>query len=71
MNNQKLPHFIIIGAGKCGTTSLHNYLNQHPQIYICPIKETNFFLNEEVKQKLKPWGIVEGLEEYQALFEQA
>ena len=37
------PNFLIIGAGKCGTTSVHNYLNQHPDIFMCPIKETNFF----------------------------
>ncbi|MEQ8962848.1 MAG: sulfotransferase, partial [Coleofasciculus sp. C2-GNP5-27] len=36
----RFPDFIIIGAGKCGTTSLHNYLAQHPQIYMCPKKET-------------------------------
>jgi hypothetical protein len=39
----KLPNFIIIGAGKSGTTSLHYYLQQHPNIYMSPIKETNFF----------------------------
>lgn len=39
----KLPNFIIIGAGKFGTTSLHYYLQQHPNIYMSPIKETNFF----------------------------
>ncbi|MBE9124804.1 MULTISPECIES: sulfotransferase [unclassified Coleofasciculus] len=38
----KLPDFIIIGAGKCGTTSLHSYLDQHPQVYISPQKETLF-----------------------------
>lgn len=27
-----------------GTTSLHYVLNEHPQIYMSPIKETNFFL---------------------------
>ena len=28
--NTKLPDFIIVGAAKSGTTSLYNYLNQHP-----------------------------------------
>src|SRR5688500_8044261 len=27
-----LPDFVIIGAQKCGTTSLHNYLIEHPRI---------------------------------------
>src|SRR5688572_7236816 len=38
-----LPEFIIIGAAKCGTTSLAQYLTQHPQIYFCPEKEPNYF----------------------------
>ncbi len=35
-------NFVIIGAAKAGTTSLYDYIAQHPQIYI-PGKETNFF----------------------------
>ncbi len=39
----KMPNFLIIGAAKAGTTSLYHYIKQHPQIYMSPIKETNFF----------------------------
>jgi len=38
-----LPDFLIIGAGKSGTTSLDNYLRQHPDLYLPPLKEPNFF----------------------------
>ncbi|MGB7417340.1 MAG: sulfotransferase [Thermosynechococcaceae cyanobacterium] len=38
-----LPNFLIIGAAKSGTTALHTYLEQHPQVYMTPEKETNFF----------------------------
>ncbi|MGK7927403.1 MAG: sulfotransferase [Spirulina sp.] len=38
-----LPNFLIVGTAKAGTTSLYNYLNQHPQIYMSPVKEPNFF----------------------------
>lgn len=38
-----LPDFLIIGANKCGTTSLHNYLNKHPQIKEGLYKEIHFF----------------------------
>ncbi len=38
-----LPNFIILGAAKAGTTALYHYLRQHPQIYMTPLKETNFF----------------------------
>lgn len=46
----KLPNFLLIGAGKAGTTALYEYLNQHPQIYMSPVKEPNFFafMGEEV-----------------------
>ncbi len=69
--NQKSPKFIIIGAGKCGTTSLHNYLDQHPQVYICPQKETFFFMAEEKRQQNQKWGAVTSIEEYSKLFSQA
>ncbi|MGK7948870.1 MAG: sulfotransferase [Xenococcaceae cyanobacterium] len=41
-----MPNFLIIGAAKAGTTALHEYLQQHPQIYMNPTKETNFFVFE-------------------------
>jgi hypothetical protein len=39
----KLPNFILAGPPKAGTTSLHQYLRQHPQVYMNPIKEPTFF----------------------------
>ncbi|UCD98872.1 MAG: sulfotransferase [Chloroflexota bacterium] len=38
-----LPNFIMIGVAKAGTTSYFRYLDQHPQIYMCPIKGSNYF----------------------------
>lgn len=38
-----LPTFLIIGASKCGTTSLASYLADHPQIGMAQPKELNFF----------------------------
>ena len=46
INETILPNFLIIGAAKAGTTALHEYLQQHPQIYMNPTKETNFFVFE-------------------------
>lgn len=40
------PNFFIAGAPKAGTTSLHHYLNQHPEIYMSPVKEANYFASE-------------------------
>jgi hypothetical protein len=39
-----LPNLIIIGGLKCGTTSLHHYLNLHPEIAMSRPKELNFFV---------------------------
>jgi len=38
-----LPDFLIIGSMKGGTTSFYSYLNQHPQILPCIIKESHYF----------------------------
>lgn len=38
-----LPNLVIIGAMKCGTSSLHYYLSLHPQISMSREKELDFF----------------------------
>ncbi len=37
------PNLLIVGTGKAGTTSLHEYLNNIPGIYMSKIKEPYFF----------------------------
>ncbi|MDY7108462.1 MAG: sulfotransferase [Planctomycetota bacterium] len=37
------PNFLVIGAGKSGTTSLCAQLAQHPDVFICEPKEPGFF----------------------------
>jgi hypothetical protein len=39
-----LPNFLVIGAAKCGTDSLCNYLAQHPDVFIPGAREPNFFV---------------------------
>jgi hypothetical protein len=39
----RLPNFIVIGAMKSGTTSLFHYLQAHPQVFMSPLKEVDFF----------------------------
>jgi hypothetical protein len=41
-----LPNLIVIGAQKCGTSALHYYLRQHPDIAMSKPKELNFFISE-------------------------
>ncbi|MEO0469618.1 MAG: sulfotransferase domain-containing protein [Bacteroidota bacterium] len=55
-----LPNLLVIGAMKCGTTSLHEYLNQHPDIFMSEKKEINFFVEE------MDWG--KGVEWYKSHF---
>ena len=38
-----LPDFLILGAQKAGTSSLHSMLSRHPQIFLTRPKETHFF----------------------------
>jgi hypothetical protein len=73
-----MPNFFIVGAQKAGTTSLYHYLDQHPEVYMSPIKEPFFF-----DHAMDPEGGVVGREfgghrqpprfadigEYRALFE--
>ncbi len=45
----KRANFLIIGAAKCGTSSLYHYLAQHPLIDFPEIKEPKYFsFNEEL-----------------------
>lgn len=39
----KKPDFFIVGAPKCGTTAMNDYLRQHPEIFIPDAKELHFF----------------------------
>jgi Sulfotransferase domain len=41
-----LPNLVVIGGLKCGTTSLHHYLNLHPEIAMSRPKELNFFVED-------------------------
>ena len=41
-----LPDFLTIGAHKCGTTALHEYLSVHPEIQMSRTKELHYFVEE-------------------------
>ncbi len=49
----KKPDFFIVGAPKCGTTAMYNYLNQHPEIFMPKKKEPHFFGSD----LYSPWYI--------------
>lgn len=72
-----LPNFLIIGAAKAGTTSLNAYLQQHPQVFMTPTKETYYFTTEGTPPNYQGphehanQHAIFRLEDYQAQFEQA
>lgn len=43
----RIPDFIIVGAAKCGTTSIAQYLKQHSQVFLPRVKEGRFFSGVE------------------------
>lgn len=49
------PNFLIIGAARSGTTSLFQYLDPHPEIYMSQVKELNFFSNERFWHRGYHW----------------
>lgn len=51
----RLPDFFILGAAKCGTTTLYKYLCRHPNIFMSDPKEMSFFSKDEVFEKGFPW----------------
>ncbi len=62
-----LPNLLIVGAAKSGTTSLHNYLNQHSDIFMCSPKEPHFLINKEIGKQRINKGII-ALKDYETLF---
>jgi hypothetical protein len=60
------PNFFIIGAPKCGTTALSQYLGDHPRVFMSDPKEPHFFSRD-----LPSRGSVRALEDYRALFRDA
>ena len=48
------PTFYIVGAPKCGTTSVWAYLREHPQVFLPDLKEPNFFSIDSVPENRRP-----------------
>lgn len=71
-----MPNFLIIGAAKAGTSALNSYLKQHPQIYMSPVKEPQFFAYEDQKLDFHGPGIatiqnsITDIKAYSALFQE-
>ena len=73
----RMPNTFVIGAAKSGTTSLYDYLRQHPDVFMSPVKEPCFFAYAENPPEMvgpgdeeanRESGVVYTLEDYRALF---
>jgi hypothetical protein len=58
------PNFFIIGAPKCGTTSLATWLSGHPNVFMSAVKEPHFFNSDDRR-------FISTLEAYENLFRAA
>lgn len=48
MKKDSLPNFIVVGFPKCGSTALHYYLENHPEIFMPVQKELHFFTSNKL-----------------------
>jgi hypothetical protein len=70
-----LPNFLVIGANKAGTTSMHRYLDEHPQVFLSAVKEPGYFaLDGVLPQESRPDSVfteemVATREAYEELFD--
>jgi hypothetical protein len=48
------PNFFFIGGMRCGSTSLNLMLEQHPEIYMSPVKEPHYYLAEAFRNLKEP-----------------
>ncbi|WP_300460982.1 sulfotransferase [Desulfobacula sp.] len=73
----KRPDFLIVGAPKCGTTSLFRYLKNHPQIFLPEKKEPKFISSQFIKFPMNGPGdtrldeTVHEFSQYSGLFSEA
>lgn len=67
--SERRPNLFIVGAPKCGTSALAEYLKQHPQVFICEPKEP-FYWSSDYPGLRRRHGM-DSLERYLSLFDEA
>lgn len=60
--------FFVVGAPKAGSTSIYNYLKQHPSIYLPNLKELHYFAYPEVKNTYYKPKFIDSLDDYKTYF---
>ena len=54
------PNYMLIGASKCGTSTVCGYLSRHPDVFMVECKEPQFFSCDDIFQR--------GIEWYESLY---
>ena len=62
------PNFFLVGAPKCGTSSMNSYLGQHPEIFMAR-KEPHYFASDLEWEA--GFGGIKDLGEYLSIFDAA
>lgn len=65
------PNFFIVGAPKCGTTSLYEYLRSHPQVFMPEKKEPEHFSDDLDWRNVMLRHRVADRDDYLSLFDPA
>jgi len=71
----RIPNLFLIGAPKCGTTSLYRYLSVHPDIFTPDIKEPNYLIYKKLVEldasRKKLNRAIKTSDDYQKLYQSA
>jgi hypothetical protein len=74
-DHKRMPNFLIVGAAKAGTTSLYEYLRQHPDIFMPEWKELSFFIGDpcgplhKVRKPAYYYKVFAGVKQHKAIGE--
>lgn len=69
---QRKPNFFIVGAPKCGTSAMYEYVSQHPDVYMSAVKEPYFFGDDLIYLNKRRIPIDrDNLDQYLSLFQSA
>ncbi len=72
MREGRIPEFFIVGAPRCGTTYMFEYLGRHPGVYVPPNKEPNHFCTDlDSGSFLDSVSFMRDRDEYRMLFADA
>jgi hypothetical protein len=66
----KIPNFFIVGAPRCGTTALSEYLRHHPNVFFSDPKELGYF-DEETRSIVNEVHVLSELNDYLEYFREA